>query len=44
MKQKKRIASFEKLMGNKGAKKDNFVNSTAYITSACASSSRLESI
>ena len=40
LKQKKRIESFGKLMGKKGDKKDNFVNSTSYITSACNSSSR----
>ena len=40
LKQKKRIESFSKLMGKKGGKKDDFVNSTSYITSACNSGSR----
>ena len=39
-KQKKRIESFEKLMGKKGGKKDNFANSTTFIESACESSLR----
>jgi len=38
-KQKAKIEKFEKLMNNKGGKKDDFSNSTTYMTSACSSSS-----
>merc|ERR1712130_600299 len=33
IKQKNRIEGFEKLMNNKGGKKENFANSTSFITS-----------
>ena len=40
--QKAKIEKFEKLMKNKGGKKDDFSNSTTYMTSACSSSSRFK--